>query len=375
VKNLQVTLTNVKNESRLFKESRSLKKNLFSFIQIVGLWEKGLEKHSVLQKDILIDRIDLKSRRLPKSLFFQLMKYLEFLFTILFKYKKYDVITIHSLGLLPIGVLYKFIYKSKLVYDAHEYETETHNLKGIRKKLSKILEKFLIRYADKVICVSESIVNEYKKLYPFIEKPALVLNTPPYKKIEKKDLFREKFGIGKERTIFLYQGGLSKGRGIEILIDTFKSIEDDKAVIVFMGYGPLEEEVKKASKEYDNIYFHSAVSPDVLLDYTSSADFGILFYENNCLNHYYCSPNKMFEYLMAEIPVIVSNLYEMKRLVEKYKIGVVAKENSVKGLKKAIKEALKLNKEKLKENIKKVKKIYNWEEQEKVLLEVYKGLK
>jgi glycosyltransferase involved in cell wall biosynthesis len=143
---------------------------------------------------------------------------------------------------------------------------------------------------------------------------------------------------------------------------------------VFMGYGELEELIKEYSKKYNNIYFHSAVSPDILLDYTSSADFGISMIEDTCLSYRYCLPNKLFEYIMAEIPVIVSNLYEMNRLVEKYNIGVVAKENNVDGLKRAIERALKLDKEVLKENIKKVKKIFNWENQEKVLLNVYKEL-
>jgi len=111
-----------------------------------------------------------------------------------------------------------------------------------------------------------------------------------------------------------------------------------------------------------------------LLDYTSSADFGILFYENNCLNHDYCSPNKMFEYLMADILVIASNLYEMKRLVENNKIGIVAKENTANGLHEAIIKATRLDKEELKKNIQKIKKIYNWGEQEKVLLSLYKEL-
>ena len=171
----------------------------------------------------------------------------------------------------------------------------------------------------------------------------------------------------------MYQGGLSSGRGIEILLDAFKQIDDD-SVIVFMGYGPLEDMIKKASEEYGNIYFYPAVSPDILLDYTSSADFGISTIEDSCLSYRYCLPNKMFEYLMAEIPVIVSNLYEMKRLVENYKVGIVAKENSPTGLKEAIKQAVQLDKKELQQNIEKVKEIYNWEEQEKVLLEVYKGL-
>ena len=106
-----------------------------------------------------------------------------------------------------------------------------------------------------------------------------------------------------------------------------------------MGYGTLENLIQKISKEYKNIYFHKAVSPDVLLDYTSSADFGISTIEDSCLSYRYCLPNKMFEYLMAGIPVIVSNLYEMKRLVESNMVGTVAKENTSDVLKEAIKEA------------------------------------
>lgn len=372
--NLQLSLTNVKHESRLFKEVRSLlQKQQFSFIQIVGLSEHGLEENSTLQKNIDIVRLALKSRKLSKNLFFQSIKYLEYAFIILYKYRNFNVVTIHSIGLLPIGVLYKIFNQAKLVYDAHEYETETQGLKGFRKKLSKILEKNLIKYCNAVIVVSDSIANEYVKLYN-IPKPALVLNTPPYTVIEKKDLFREKLGIDKDKTIFLYQGGLSNGRGIEILLETFRKFDDNKSVIVFMGYGSLENMVKKASKEYENIYFHPAVTPDILLDYTSSADFGISTIEDSCLSYKFCLPNKMFEYLMAEIPVIVSNLYEMKKFVKAHKVGVIAKENTPEGLRWAIAEALKLDKTDLQKNIQQIKQLYNWEEQEKVLLNVYSEL-
>ena len=363
-----------KNDSRVLKESLSLKKVGYD-VEVIAHGDEGLTKEEI-KNGIKIKRFNYLNRKVTTSKLAKLKIYLSWIKEVADYVKKFDILHCNDLNTLPIGFIVKKFYNKniKIVYDAHEYETEINGLGGIQKILTKILEKFLIRYADKVICVSESIAQEYKKLYPFIEKPALVLNTPPYKKIEKKDKFREELGIEKEKTIFLYQGGLSSGRGIEILIDTFRSIKDDKAVIVFMGYGPLEKEVKKASEEYDNIYFYPAVSPDVLLDYTSSADFGISTIEDSCLSYRYCLPNKTFEYLMAEIPLIVSNLYEMKRLIEKYKIGVVAKENNVEGLKEAIKKALELDKEELKENIKKVKEIYNWEEQEKVLLKIYKEI-
>jgi glycosyltransferase involved in cell wall biosynthesis len=82
----------------------------------------------------------------------------------------------------------------------------------------------------------------------------------------------------------------------------------------------------------------------------------------------------MFEYLMAEIPVIVSNLYEMKRLVKHNNIGIVAKSNNIKGLKEAINKSIKLDQVELNQNILKVKKIYNWKKQEEVLLKIYREL-
>jgi glycosyltransferase involved in cell wall biosynthesis len=82
----------------------------------------------------------------------------------------------------------------------------------------------------------------------------------------------------------------------------------------------------------------------------------------------------MFESLMAAIPVIVSNRPEMKKIVDDNSIGVVAKDNTPQGLQEAIEKATELNKNELQVNIQKVKEIYNWEEQENVLLKVYRGL-
>lgn len=368
-----IVLNNFKNDSRVLKENISLQQAGYD-VKVVALHEEPLKEFDEIQ-NIFVHRIKLKSRNWSKNKFIQLLKYFEFISRAVKGYKNSDIVHCNDLNALPIGVLIKKFFNKnvKIVYDAHEYETEVNGLKGIQKIVVKKLENYLIPYADKVICVSDAIANEYIKLYD-IEKPALVLNTPLYQKVEKKDIFREYFDITKEKTIFLYQGALSNGRGIEILLDTFKSIEDDKSVIVFMGYGPLEELIISASKSDQNIYFHNAVSPDVLLDYTASADFGISTIEESCLSYRYCLPNKMFEYLMANISIIVSNLPEMKKVVESNSIGIVAQENTVNGLKDAINKAIFLDKEELNKNIQKVKELYNWEEQEKVLLKVYREL-
>ncbi len=365
------------NDTRILKQAISLANKGYD-VEVVAHLDKGLLEDEV-KENFKIKRVSYLDRKKTRGFLGKLKAYLSFVYKAVKYTKTFDYLHCNDLNALPIGFIVKQFYNKnvKVIYDAHEYEIEINGLKGSRKRLIALIERNLIKYADKVITVSDAIANEYMRLYK-IEKPALVLNTPVYKNVKKKDIFRNVFGLKKTQSIFLYQGGLSKGRGIEILLETFKLLwqeveqeQESYPVIVFMGYGILEKQVKCCALEYKNIYFHEAVKPEVLLDYTSSADFGILFYEDTCLNHRYCSPNKIFEYLMAELPVIVSNLYEMKRLVESNRVGIVAQRNTALDLKEAIDEILLFDKKELKSNIQNIKHIYNWENQEKVLLEVY----
>ena len=362
------------NDSRVIKESVSLADAGFQ-VEVIAHLDKNLQKEEK-QKNFLIKRFSYLDRNSTKTKIAKLKAYLIYLKESVNYCKNFDILHCNDLNTLPIAFIIKTIFNKniKIVYDAHEYETETIALSGIEKSITKIVEKFLIQYADKVICVSNAIANEYVKLYD-IPKPAIVLNTPVYTKVDKHDIFRETFQIPKDKTIFLYQGGLSSGRGIEILVDTFSDIDNPNVVMVFMGYGELEKFVKVKAQKYENIYFHKAVSPELLLNYTSSADFGISTIEDSCLSYRYCLPNKMFEYVMANVPIIVSNLPEMKKVVEENKIGIVSKENSAAALKEAIRNAVKLDKKELQKNIAKVKEIYNWESQEKILLNLYKDLR
>jgi len=286
--------------------------------------------------------------------------------------EKYHYIHCHDLDAFVLGCIYKLVYNknASIIYDAHEYETERNGMSIFEKKIAKLLEAFFIKFADETICVSDSIADEYVKLYK-IKRPILVLNTPKYYNVKKKDIFRKSLNIKTSKTIFLYQGGLVKGRGIEILLKVFKTLSNRNAVIVFMGYGELQKDIENESRYNENIYFHNAVEPDVLLEYTSSADFGFSTIEDICLSYRYSLPNKMFEYMMAEVPLIVSNLPDMSKIVEDNEIGIVIKDNTVKGLKKAIQDALMLDKNILNYNIRKAKHIYNWEQQEIYLKTLY----
>jgi glycosyltransferase involved in cell wall biosynthesis len=189
---------------------------------------------------------------------------------------------------------------------------------------------------------------------------------------KKNNHFRENLGIKDNSIIVLYQGGLSKGRGVDLLLECFKKRDDDKVVIVFMGYGQLEEDIKIASKERNNIFFHPAVDPDIVLEYTSSADIGISFIENTCLSYYYCLPNKLFEYTMVGLPVIVSNMKEMRELVEKYDMGIIVEDDKVNSMNNAIDKILQSDINQMKQNARKCAEENSWEVQEIKMLNEYK---
>tara|TARA_B110000908_G_scaffold29973_1_gene35406 strand:- start:796 stop:1953 length:1158 start_codon:yes stop_codon:yes gene_type:complete len=379
-----IVLNNFLNDSRVLKEAISLRNNDFK-VCVIALHENDLAQEEIVE-DILVRRVKLSSRNWSKNKFVQIFKYFEFLHKAYQLVKRKEIIHCNDLKALPVGFLVKKLFNSqvKIVYDAHEYETQMYGLSKLDKFFAFIIEKNLISSADVVFTVSDSIADEYKKLYG-IAKPRLIYNTPVYKDVaefsENDNVFRQKFNIAENQKIFIYQGGFSKSRGIESILVAFdhlhsnyKGEKDSLPVIVFMGYGLLLPLVLQFSNRCSNIFYHPAVKINDVFDYTKCADFGILYTENSCLNNYYCMPNKIFEYLMAEVPVIASNTKDVKSFVDKKNVGEVAESNDVYGLLNAIKKILSKDASQFRENILSVKKEYNWESQEKKMIESYHNL-
>jgi glycosyltransferase involved in cell wall biosynthesis len=375
--NIHIYPSNMKNESRILKETESLQKaGFFREIWLVGLMEDGLPREEVLDNTRKIIRLGQASKN-RLGVTGKILKTIIFWKNIfsLIKNKKVKVIQIHNLSVLPLGVVLKLWKKAKLVYDAHELETERVEWGRHVKEVSKIVEGFFIKFADETIVVSEEIAAHYRKLYPKID-PVTILNAPHFTHIQKKNYFREKFGIREDQKIYIYQGCISENRGLELILDAFKELESDDDVIIFMGYGELVPLIEEAAKMYKHIFFQPAVSPQDVMSYTSSADYGVtlMVFPDACLSYYYCLPNKLFEYCMAGLPIITSNAIEMRRFVEKNDLGVVVEEKNVSAVKAAIQEIKKLSYEEKHAKCLKVAGTVSWEVQEKILLDIYKKI-
>jgi len=374
--NLHISLNEFTNASRILKQTKSLvDSDIVNQVYIAALHKDGLEEEKDYDSRRKLKRFSLRSRGLGKNLLMQLFKYIEFCFLVYYYYKdkKIDMVNIHSLSMLPLGIFLKYAYNAILIYDTHELEVERNGLVGVRQKVCKWMERKFIQYMDLTLVVSESIADWYENEYK-IKRPPVVLNAPNKRERKKNDHFREQLGIREEQIILIYQGGLFYGRGIHLILDAFKARIDDKVVVVFMGYGELEVDIKIAAAEHDNIFFFPAVSPQVVLEYTSSADLGISLIENTCLSYYYCMPNKLFEYSMAGLPVLVSNMKDMAELVVANNMGEVIEDFSVIGINQAIDNFLQQNLVNMKDNAYRVACENSWEVQEQKMLEAYKGI-
>jgi len=373
---LSVVLNNFKNDTRVIKEGVSLKKAGYS-VQVIALHEEGFPEKAI-EHTLDVHRIKLATRHWAKIKPVQLIKYFEFIIKVLFSYSKSaDVIHCHDLNALPIGVLSKLLTfgRVKVVYDAHEFETEVHGLSRSSKLVMKILERICIKFTDENIIPSRLAAEAYAEMYSIVP-PVQVLNCPYYDKMKATSVLRDEFNIKSDQKLFLYQGVLAEGRGIEILLDVFANLESNNAVMIFMGFGPLEGMIKSYSMKYNSILFREAVSPDILHSYTASCDVGISFIEDTCLSYKYCMPNKLFEYLMAGLPVLVSARPLMKEIVEKENVGIVAMSDDSAGFKKAIESMIDADFNIMRNNVAKLRetKKFSWEKQEEKLLQIYQRL-
>ena len=376
--NLHVYPSSFKHESRILKETKSLiDSRLVDKIFIGAIWEKGTQEHEEIDSGREVWRVPLKTSILPNGTLAKSLKQIEWILRIFFRFRKehINIVQCHNISSLLIGMLFKIFAKSKVVYDAHELETEKPGMTGIRKKISKITERLLLRYVDTVIVVSESIAEWYKGEYP--SKTIYTIKNVPYAKKDKSgksNIFREKFNLQDDEILYIYQGVLSAGRGIDILLNIFSEI-DKKKHIVFMGYGLFENRIKEYESDFSNVHFQSAVGFHEVISYTKSADVGICLLTNTCLSYFLALPNKLFEYVTSGLPVIVNDFPEMGSFVDKYECGWKVAINELSSITDLIEGMSKEDIKKKGENALKCKNRFGWHKEEEVLLEIYRELK
>ncbi len=322
--NVHVYPTPFRNESRILKITRSLKEAaVFDRIRIMATWEEGLAEEEDLDDKRRVVRIRRRIGQERNGTFWKAARTVEWSWRVrrFLREESIDCINAHSLSVLPLCVRLKRSSGAKLIYDTHELETETAGSTGIRRILARRVERRLIREADAVIAVNDSIASWYRRAYGL--KRVWVVKNVPYRPDSaplKTAMLRDACGVGGDEILFLYQGAMVKDRGVRRLLDIFSRLDGSRH-LVCMGFGEDVDLVRNYARKHSNIHYHPAVPPSDVFRYTCGADVGVHLIENTCLNHYFCLPNKIWEYLNAGLPVVVSDLPEMARVVDGCRCG------------------------------------------------------
>ncbi|MGO1372191.1 MAG: glycosyltransferase [Senegalia sp. (in: firmicutes)] len=287
--------------------------------------------------------------------------------------KDYNIYHSNDLNTLPQGYICKKLKKSKLVYDSHEVQTDRTGYVG---KQYYYLEKFLIKKIDKMIMTTDTRADYTKKLYN-IEKPQVIHNYPFYREIKEELDLHKIANIDENEPILLYQGGIQEGRGIEKIVEAIPYF--NRGIVVFLGDGKLKPKIidmVKDMKLEEKVRFIPKVPVNDLPKYTRNAYLGFQVLQNICFNHYSTLSNKLFEYMMAEVPVIASDFPEIKEIVMGQGTGFVANEKDSKEIARSVNILLN-NRDKWLEaklNCERAKKIYNWENEKQKFIGIYEHI-
>lgn len=261
-----------------------------------------------------------------------------------------DIYHAHDDISLPACYIAARLRRKPLIFDAHELpltETSVTRWKRLSALAAGLLTYMMWRCAG-VITVSAPIAQEIQKQFHGQRRPdqhgqeerrrpgqhgrllsiTLVRNMPAYKVVVHNDQLRQALGLSSEVRVVLYQGALQANRGLGTLIRAAPFLKPD-TVIVLMGAGSkaLLSELRVLIGEEgatERVKLLPAVPYAELLSWSASADLGLIVYNpEHSLNVRMCLPNKLFEYLMAGLPILASQLDAVGDVINTYQVGQI----------------------------------------------------
>jgi glycosyltransferase involved in cell wall biosynthesis len=229
--------------------------------------------------------------------------------------------------------------------------------------------------ADAMIVASPSWIEWNRKLHGTVPDPSVtIINVPPITEVIRSNLFRDELDFPPTRSILLYQGSIQENRGIEPAIEAVKLLDD--VVLVVVGYGhhkPVLEAYVSAEGLSDIVLFYGSIPNEDLIRYSASADIGLANIENSSVSYYTSLPNKLFEYAMADIPVIGSDSPEIGRVIQEERIGEVCDPEDPDAIAEMIRRILE-DPERYRPGLESAREKYNWSIEGARLVALYEGL-
>jgi glycosyltransferase involved in cell wall biosynthesis len=282
-------------------------------------------------------------------------------------FKKMDCIGAIDLdSILPCYFISK-IKKAKRVYDAHELFCEMKEIvtrPAIYKAWKKI-ERYTVPKFTNGYTVNQPIADEFKKMY--------AVN---YEVIRNIALLRPITVPEKKEKFILYQGAVNEGRSFETLIPAMKDVG---CKLVICGDGNFMVQAQQLVKENeleDKVLFKGKLKPDELRNITQQAYIGVTLFDDAGLSNYYSLANRFFDYLHAGIPQLCVDYPVYREINDQYQIAVLTGDTSAQKLSSLLNNLLanEVEYKILQQNCMQARQQLNWQQEEKKLIQFYKGI-
>jgi len=297
---------------------------------------------------------------------------------------KPNIILANDIDTAIASFFYAKLFRIKIILDSHELFSEVPELinRSIIKRIWKIAENIIIPRANYVITPSQSIANYYNIKYNIT--PIVIRNVPITNLSNSSDIQHNlsQIPLDKDKVVILYQGAINKDRGLEELIDAAQllSYKFDNLLFLIIGNGDIFHQLQHKVKKLNltNIIFTGRIPFNILPQYTKMANICVSLEKNTNQNYYFSLPNKIFDYINLEKPIIASNLPEINNIFQKYNIGLLINDITPQTIANAIIKMINLlngpNALMLKQNIVKAKMEYSWENEKHKLLAIFNNL-
>lgn len=297
--------------------------------------------------------------------------------------KEFDAVHSHDIiALIAAGEIKRAKPHVRLIWDAHEiYE----DLAYAGEEEGKLMRKFIStnqKYVDGFVTISESFVQFYRRSYA-LPPARIVMNATRYTGQPVADgSLRAAAGLDGTRKIILFQGGLSPKRGMTQLIEAARELPQPWSIVA-MGWGRMEGELRAVADELAAqtpqgkrplVVIPPAPQEELKL-WSAGAHIGIIPYENAGLNHLYCTPNKLWEFPNAGVPILATRLVEMERMISEWGTGfLLPRKFTGRDIVTFLENLDEQTLQEKKANCAKFSKEMSWEKFEPALLELYREM-
>ena len=257
-----------------------------------------------------------------------------------------DYCQAHDSFALPAAARLARLHKAVLIYDAVEITADRSGaaLKATPRWMARLFDRrdgLLVRRARHLTAIGPSLAR-WTRDHFHTPEPLLLRNCCLYENGDpSSSTLRGDIGLAPGHKVALAIGGLYDGGGIDSLVAALPALPGDVHAAVLgweseMGYVAGLSALARSLSVEDRLHIIPAQPPDRVVSYARGADCGVIPIRKSSLNHLYVLPNKIFEMIMAGLPVAAADLPDLRDLVETHKLGLVFDEQDPRALAQAL---------------------------------------